>query len=193
MWNKREEESGRPATAPPASSQAASQAAPAPGGGVARRELPAAIGASISIVGDVTGDEDLTILGKIKGKVDLPRHNVTVGESGRVDADVHAKVVSVAGEVHGNLFAGEQILIRKTATMLGNLTAPRVGLEDGCCFRGSVDMEAPDKGRAGATPGPRAPGAAVPIPAKPAEGGAAAAGSQGGVNPAKPDASLVRP
>ena len=43
--------------------------------------------------------------------------------------------------VRGNLVAGEQILIRRTATMLGNLTAPRVGLEDGCCFKGSVDME----------------------------------------------------
>ena len=47
----------------------------------------------------------------------------------------------MAGEVHGNLVASEQIVIRKTATMLGNLTAPRVGLEDGCCFRGSVEME----------------------------------------------------
>ena len=189
MWNKREEESVRPAAQP----QVASQAAPAPGGGVARRDLQAAIGASISIVGDVTGNEDLTILGKVKGKIDLPQHSVTVGESGRVDADVHAKVVSVAGEVHGNLFAGEQILIRRTATMLGNLTAPRVGLEDGCCFRGSVDMEAPDKGRAASTSTPRTPGAAVPIPGKPAEGTAPAAGSPGGVIPAKPDASLVRP
>jgi cytoskeletal protein CcmA (bactofilin family) len=60
--------------------------------------------------------------------------------------------VSVAGEVHGNLVAAEQIVIRKTATMLGNLTAPRVGLEDGCRFRGSVEMEAPaEKGRPAAT------------------------------------------
>ena len=71
---------------------------------------------------------------------------------GHVKADVHAKFVSVAGEVHGNLVASEQIVIRKTATMLGNLSAPRVGLEDGCCFRGSVEMETPaPKGR----PAPR--------------------------------------
>ena len=96
----------------------------------------------------MTGDEDLTILGKIDGKIVLPKHSVTIGQSGRVKADIQAKFVSVAGEVHGNLVAGEQIVIRKTATMLGNLTAPRVGLEDGCRFRGSVEMEAPsDKGR----------------------------------------------
>jgi cytoskeletal protein CcmA (bactofilin family) len=49
----------------------------------------------------------------------------------------------VAGEVSGNVVASEQIVIRKTATMLGNLAAPRVGLEDGCRFRGSVEMETP--------------------------------------------------
>jgi cytoskeletal protein CcmA (bactofilin family) len=184
MWNKREDESVRPHTA-------ATQPALASGPVAARRDAQAGIGPSISIVGDVTGDEDLTILGKVKGKIDLPRHDVTVGESGRVDADVHAKVVSVAGEVHGNLFAGEQILIRKTATMLGNLTAPRVGLEDGCCFRGSVDMETPEKGRAASVQPSRAP--AVTLPIKPSEGALQAAGSPGSSMPAKPEVPPVRP
>jgi cytoskeletal protein CcmA (bactofilin family) len=187
MWNKREDESVRPPTAAP-------QAALPSGAVAARREAHAGIGPAISIVGDITGDEDLTILGKVKGKIDLPRHDVTVGESGRVDADVHAKVVSVAGEVRGNLFAGEQILIRRTATMLGNLTAPRVGLEDGCCFRGSVDMETPEKGRAASVQPPRAPGAIAPIaPPKPSEGASQAAGSPGSSMPAKPEVPPVRP
>ncbi len=142
MFSKREDEPIRPAAAPHA---------PLP----PHREQPAGIGPSISIVGDVTGDEDLTILGRVRGKIDLPQHTVTIGESGHIDGDIHAKVVSVAGEVHGNLVGGEQILLRKTATMLGNLTSPRVGLEDGCRFRGSVDMEAQlEMGRAASTPKP---------------------------------------
>ena len=184
MWNKREEEFVRPPTA-------AAQAVLTPGAGGGRRDAQAGIGPSISIVGDITGDEDLTILGKVKGKIDLPRHDVTVGESGRVDADVHAKVVSVSGEVRGNLFAGEQILIRRTATMLGNLTAPRVGLEDGCCFRGSVDMETPEKGRPASVQPPRAPTAIAPI--KPSEGAMHAAGGPGSSMPAKPEVPPVRP
>ena len=184
MWNKREEESVRPPSA-------AAQPALASGAVAARRDTQAGIGPSISIVGDITGDEDLTILGRVKGKVALPRHDVTVGESGKVDADIHAKVVSVAGEVHGNLFAGEQILIRRTATMLGNLTAPRVGLEDGCCFRGSVDMETPEKGRGASVQPPRAAGAISPI--KPSEGALHAAGSPGSSMPAKPEVPPVRP
>jgi len=164
MWNKREEEPMRP----PAPTQAA--VGPA---SVAERREASGIGASITIIGDVTGDEDLTILGKVEGKIDLLQHSVTIGQSGRVKADIHAKSVSVAGEVRGNLVASEQIVIRKTATMLGNLSAPRVGLEDGCRFRGSVEMETPaPKGRTAPAPGapvaggatPASPGAAAPKP-----------------------------
>src|SRR5512143_537326 len=183
MWNKREEEPVRPAAAP----QTASLPTVTPG----RRE-PAAIGPSISIVGDISGDEDLTILGKVQGKIELPQHTVAVGEPGHVDADIHAKVVSVAGEVHGNLVASEQILIRKTATMLGNLTAPRVGLEEGCRFRGSVDMKAqPEKGQTASTPTSRASGAASPATRD--EAAVQPAGSPGGGMPAKPERQLVRP
>ena len=156
MWNKREDEPVRPSAAAQASH-------PAPLSGAERREA-AGIGPSISIVGDVSGDEDLTILGRVEGKIDLPKHSVTIGQGGRVKADIHAKSVSVAGEVHGNLVAGEQIVIRKTATMLGNLTAPRVGLEDGCCFRGSVEMETPpQKGRTAPVPPPNAGGGTSPV------------------------------
>ncbi len=150
MFNKRDESTSRPALTP-------ASAGPVSGSGAEPRSDRASIGPSVSIVGNVSGAEDLTILGKLEGKVDVPHHSVTVGRSARVEADIHAKFVSVEGEVHGNLVAGEQILIRKTATMLGNLTAPRVGLEDGCCFKGSVDMEMRpvEGGRSHGQPAPR--------------------------------------
>ena len=165
MWNKREEEPIRPSAAPQA---VAPQTFVAPSAAAERRET-AGIGPSITIVGDVTGDEDLTILGKVEGKISLPQHSVSIGQAGRVKADIHAKFVSVAGEVHGNVVAAEQIVIRKTATMLGNLSAPRVGLEDGCCFRGSVEMETPaPKGRTAPAPqagsGSTSPGSGAVAP-----------------------------
>lgn len=168
MWNKKDEESARPA-APSVAAVAPAAVPPVVAGSGDRREA-AGIGPTIRIVGDVTGDEDLTILGKVEGKILLPKHSVTIGQGGRVKADIQAKFVSVAGEVHGNLVAGEQIVIRKTATMLGNLTAPRVGLEDGCRFRGSVEMETPgEKGRAGAlSPTPSASGGPGPASSSPA-------------------------
>src|SRR5215213_2822097 len=103
----------------------------------------ATIGPSIFIKGDLTGDEDLVIEGRVEGKVDLKQNNVTVGTNGRVRADVFGRVVTIEGEVDGNVFAQEQAILRQSGAIRGNITAPRVILEDGSRFKGSIDMEPP--------------------------------------------------
>lgn len=101
----------------------------------------ATIGPSIFIKGDLSGDEDLVIEGRVEGKIDLKQHNVTIGKNGRVNADVYGNTVVVEGEVDGNLFAQLQAVVRQSGAVRGNITAPRVILEDGARFRGSVDMD----------------------------------------------------
>jgi cytoskeletal protein CcmA (bactofilin family) len=117
------------------------------------------IGASISIKGELTGEEDLVIQGRFEGRVDLRQNNVTVGKSGHVKADIHGKIISVEGEVEGNLFGEEQIVIRRSGSVWGNITAARVSLEDGSKFKGSIDMDpkGADKSRAANTPAPVKP------------------------------------
>jgi cytoskeletal protein CcmA (bactofilin family) len=100
----------------------------------------ATIGPSISIRGDVTGDEDLLIQGRVEGSVQLEQHMVTIGPQGQVKADISARVVTVEGTVEGNLRADEQVVLRGSARVLGDIVAPRVMLEDGAYFRGGVDM-----------------------------------------------------
>ena len=104
----------------------------------------ATIGPSITIHGEVSGDEDLLIQGKVEGSVDLELHTVTVGGEGRVNANITARVVTVEGEVEGDLRAREQVVLRGTARVKGDITAPRVVLEDGANFRGLVDMGDPE-------------------------------------------------
>ncbi|HYQ83401.1 MAG TPA: polymer-forming cytoskeletal protein [Rubrobacter sp.] len=113
----------------------------------AKRSDRATIGPSIFIVGDLTGDEDLVIEGRVEGKVDLKQNNVTVGKNGRVRADVFGRVVTIEGEVDGNVFAQEQAFLRQSGAIRGNITAPRVVLEDGSRFKGSIDMEAKESSR----------------------------------------------
>ncbi len=107
----------------------------------------AVIGRSISIHGDVTGDEDLLIQGQVEGSVDLELHAVTVGSDGRVKANITGRVITVEGEVEGDLRAQEQITLRSSARVNGDINAPRVVLDDGASFRGLVDMG--DPARAG--------------------------------------------
>jgi len=101
----------------------------------------ASLGPSITIKGDLSGGEDLLIEGRVEGQVSVPKHGVTVGKSGRVTADVYSKTIIVEGEVKGNLFGDENVVVRQSGRVEGNIKAPRVSLEGGSTFRGSIDME----------------------------------------------------
>ena len=57
------------------------------------------IGKSISIRGDLTGNEDMVIEGQVEGKVDLPNNQLTVGANGNLKAEIHAKGVVIVGHV----------------------------------------------------------------------------------------------
>ena len=100
----------------------------------------AVIGATVKIKGEVHSEEDLTVEGQIEGSVILKNNELVVGASGRVHADVTAKAVKVDGELHGDVEATERVLITVNGSMRGNIQAPRVILEDGSKFKGSIDM-----------------------------------------------------
>lgn len=118
------------------------------------------IGQSIQIKGELSGNEDLTIEGKVDGQIKLKDHNLTIGANGRIAAEIQAKTVMVVGEVIGNITADDKVEIAATGSMRGDIVAPRVVLADGARFKGSIDMDR-KPGQGGATP---------PAPPKPAGG-----------------------
>ncbi|NNE05532.1 MAG: polymer-forming cytoskeletal protein [Xanthomonadales bacterium] len=104
----------------------------------------ALIGPGIVVDGDVSGTENLMIEGKVEGKIHLPGHQVEVGTTGKVHADVTAKFVKVEGELHGDIDGKEKVIITKAGNVRGNIKAPRVQLEDGAIFKGSIDIDPED-------------------------------------------------
>ena len=101
----------------------------------------AVIGRSIKIDGDLRGEEDLRIEGDVNGTVQLRNNTLTIGSEGKISANVYAKSVTVDGLMEGDVFGSERVSIRKNAQMRGNITAPRVSLEDGARFKGSIEMD----------------------------------------------------
>lgn len=99
------------------------------------------IGQSIQIKGELTGNEDLTIEGKVDGKVDLKDHNLTIGSNGRIEAQISAKTVVIIGEVVGDITAQDKVEVAASGSLKGNVVAPRVVLADGARFKGSIDMD----------------------------------------------------
>ncbi len=104
-------------------------------------ERPASLGPSISLTGNLTGSEDLIIEGSVEGEIMVRDHMVTISESGSVKADIYGRSICVEGKVDGNLVGDEQVVIRRSGRVRGNVTAPRVNLENGAKFKGSIDMQ----------------------------------------------------
>lgn len=101
----------------------------------------AVIGPGIQINGDITGDENLIVEGKVTGKISLGSHQVDIGQNGQVNADITAKIIKIAGKVRGNLTGTEKVVILRSGNVHGNIIAPRMTLEDGAIFKGSIDMD----------------------------------------------------
>ena len=101
----------------------------------------ATIGKSLHIKGELSGSEDLSIEGKVEGKIILNGYNVTIGSNGRVTGEIQAKSVIVGGEVRGTITADEKVEVAATGNMLGDVRAGRVVLADGAHFKGSIDMD----------------------------------------------------
>lgn len=106
-----------------------------------KNKIEAIIGASIKINGDISGKEDLLINGTVEGTVDFRENYLVIGAKGNLNANVIAKNISVEGEIKGELRGGEQVTIKPSGRVIGDIRAPRVILNDGCQFKGSVDMD----------------------------------------------------
>ncbi len=142
---------------------------PEPKSNLQRKEATT-IGASIKLKGDLVGEEDLLIQGQVEGTIQLQNNNLTIGDKGRINADVSAKIINVQGELNGDLNGEDKVTIAETGKVHGNIVAPRVVLEDGAVFKGSIDME-PTK----------APSAKQSTGAKPSQSAGSGAPKFGGV------------
>jgi cytoskeletal protein CcmA (bactofilin family) len=100
----------------------------------------ALIGAGVKIEGQVVSQEDLVIAGEVKGQIIAKSHHVHIAISGALKADITANVVSIEGSVTGNISGLENVIITSTGNVLGNIECPRVSLEDGAKFKGSIEM-----------------------------------------------------
>ena len=122
----------------------------------------ATIGPSIRIKGDLAGEEDLVVQGRVEGTISLPENLLTVGSEGQLNATVSARIIDVEGRVEGDLNGQEQVILRRSGNVQGNIVAPRVTIEDGCRFKGSIDMDAAgqQRGSGGKVADLKPPGAA---------------------------------
>jgi cytoskeletal protein CcmA (bactofilin family) len=145
MWKKDPEEgtvsqerkpTPMPSTPPPALRTSASAST-------------ARIGQTLSLKGELVGNEDLVVDGELEGTVELGDSRLTVGAEGKIEADVHAREIIVEGKVRGKLRAADRLQITRTGNVMGDLVAGRIVIEDGAYFKGSIDIQKPGEEKKG--------------------------------------------
>jgi cytoskeletal protein CcmA (bactofilin family) len=103
----------------------------------------ACLGASLEIKGKISGEEDLQIDGKVEGPISLQGRRLTVGRTGQLNSEITAGEVIVHGKVTGNLRARDRVEIKKDGSVIGDITAARISIEDGAHFKGRIEIDHP--------------------------------------------------
>lgn len=101
----------------------------------------AVVGKTLQFDGNIKGDEDLIVEGTVEGTIILNNASVTIANKGLVRGDIVARIILVEGEVRGEMRGNEMVEIAPTGVVHGDIRAPRVLLQDGCQFKGLVDMD----------------------------------------------------
>jgi len=96
------------------------------------------IGSNSTLYGELRCQSDVRIDGTFEGTLEI-EGNVLVGESGKINADIHAKNVSVAGAVRGDI-SGKKVQLLRTARVWGNITASAITTEEGAFIDGKLTM-----------------------------------------------------
>jgi cytoskeletal protein CcmA (bactofilin family) len=133
MWKR--DESVKPPTSP---NEPAAPASAAP-----RRPVEAVVmdlGSSMIIKGELSASEDLTLSGRMEGRISVPDHTLTIGPHADIKAEIAGKSVIIMGAITGNITADEKVDIRATGAVTGDIVAPRLAVAEGGSLRGKVDM-----------------------------------------------------
>lgn len=141
------------------------------------------IAAGTVIRGRIRAEGDLEIHGHVEGSVSGAA-SVTIGAEGLVKSDVDAESVIVSGAVAGNLRGTERVLLEDGARVVGDVSAPSIGIRPGAKLRGRVATGAGSS----APEAPRKPAVA----AKPAVQASTAKSAQGSTVK-RPPAAVAAP
>ena len=114
------------------------------------RTTVAMIGEKIVFKGELSADEDLMINGQVEGNISLNQNVLTVGEHGKVKAKIAAKTVVVVGKVWDSIIAAENVDIRDTSLVEGDIYTSRLAMAAGAYVRGRIDIPQSQSGRAAA-------------------------------------------
>ncbi len=98
------------------------------------------VGDGTSFKGDLVLSGLLRIDGDFSGTIKTPG-KVLIGKKGRVESTIVAGSVVIGGVVKGNIVAAEKVVILSSGLFIGNVTTPRLIVEDGVIMHGMCRID----------------------------------------------------
>lgn len=97
------------------------------------------IGSSTRIKGNIETDGDLRIDGFVHGEIKV-KGKLVVGNSGKIDGNIHCQNADVSGMVHGDLHTESLLILRNQSLLDGNIFVNKLSIEQGANFQGTCKM-----------------------------------------------------
>jgi cytoskeletal protein CcmA (bactofilin family) len=101
---------------------------------------PCLIGPKMTIRGQISGNQDLLVEGRIEGQVNI-QNRIVVEAAGSLEADLQVVDADVKGTVRGDIVASRSAVLHPSARVVGNIRSPRVVIESGAKFSGTIEMD----------------------------------------------------
>lgn len=96
------------------------------------------LGSSSVLEGKLKTEGNIRLDGIFTGTLDISG-NILVGENAKIDADIDAKNISIAGAVRGNV-SGNKVQLLRSARVWGDITATTITTEEGAFIEGKITM-----------------------------------------------------
>jgi cytoskeletal protein CcmA (bactofilin family) len=102
-------------------------------------KLEMVLGENSKIIGDVESAGTILVEGTILGN--LQGEKVILGEKAYVKGDISANSISIAGKIEGHLLGKENVELRNTAKVFGDIVTKSLSMMDGAFFNGMCRMD----------------------------------------------------
>ena len=102
-------------------------------------DIGSQLGEGVELTGDFYFSKGVRIGGFVKGKIRADA-TLEVGPSGKIEADVEVRSISIYGEVNGTIRASERVEVHKEGKVRGEIFSPCLIIEAGAFFDGNCNM-----------------------------------------------------
>lgn len=104
-----------------------------------KTEFPTAIGEYTTFHGDLSGEQNYIVHGRVEGNCDI-QGDLLLGPTAHWRGDINATHVVVAGQVIGDVYASAKLELQATAKIRGNITSPIIAMAEGALYDGEIRM-----------------------------------------------------